>query len=567
MVNNINFKITELAEKIKQNEKEIIEIYKNSGYFEAAKELVENLNNVANTEQIRVVFIGQYTAGKSTIISALTSNRSIEIDSDIATSITADYKWNGVTLTDTPGLYTENKEHDDITIDMIKKSNLLIYCITSDLFNQYTLHDFEKWAFEAGYAGKMFLVINKMSKEAGEYIDLVENYTESLNKSLVPHSMKEFPCSFFDAKDYKDGIDDSDRELIEYSHFEDFIIQLNAFIKQKGLLGKLDTPIMIMKSSINDMLQKVTNDDTSKAYNALLSRIEKKVDQQRNQVFIDARNIIRRGLKPISDKGYEISRKIGIEDVDFSEEDINELISKSCEDINAKLSVLCEQSIENLNKEIEGVLNSSTAEYFFNSVNSNYDGKKHIFERKETKFNRAQFESITGIIEGITGKTIGLSTQGGVASASFFIKASEASGSQMHKVVLEVGSKLGHKFRPWEAVKIAKNIGNVAKFAGPAISVLGLIFDLKETVDEQTKSKKIQAEQIKYRQEYIDIVDELENQYSKELDGIFNLYSNIASQITNSRLKIQKLIKTNDEMTDKLIKIKEELSNIQNDIF
>ncbi len=566
-MNNIEFKTTELANRIQQAEKDVVAIYSDAGYTEEAKELVEQINQISLDDQIRVVFIGQYTAGKSTIISALTSNKSIKIDSDVATSVTADYSWNGVTLTDTPGLYTENKEHDARTIEMIKKSDLLVYCITSDLFNPYTLEDFEKWAFEVGYAGKMFLVVNKMSKEAGDYSILVRNYSETINKSLVPHTVNEFSYSFVDAKDYKDGVDDADRELIEYSHFEEFIMRLNAFIQQKGLLGKLDTPIMIMKASIDGMTQKIIDDDTNRSYNALLSRIEKKIDQQRNQVSIDARNIIRRGLRPIVDKGYDLSRQIGVEDIDYSEEDLNELVATSCESINSQLAELCERSIENLNAEVEEVLDSSAASYFFNSVNSSYDGKKHLFESREGKIGRAQFESVRDVVEKITGKTIGLATKEGTASAKFFIRSTEASGSQIHKVVLAVGKKFGYKFKPWQAANIAKNIGNVAKVLGPVLSVIGVLFDVKETVDDQTRFKKVQKAQLEYRQMFIDIYDDLERQYSDELSGIFDVFTSISEQITDNRAEVQKLLSTNDEMNQRLLCVRKELSDIQKEIF
>ena len=97
---------------------------------------------------------------------------------------------------------------------------------------------------------------------------------------------------------------------------------------------------------------------------------------------------------------------------------------------------------------------------------------------------RIQFESVKGLVENITGKTVQLATKGGSQSAQFLIKASEASGSQIHNVVLNVGHAFGVKFKPWQAVNIAKNIGNVAKILGPVVSVLALFVDIKDSVKE-----------------------------------------------------------------------------------
>lgn len=566
-MNKNGFVTTELAGRIDRARAEIIRIYKANGQDSEAEELMKELDHVAADKTIRVVFIGQYTAGKSTIISALTGNNEIVIDSNISTNQTADYSWRGVVLADTPGLYTENREHDERTIDMIKRSDLLIYCITSDLFNQYTLADFEKWAFTLHYAGKMFLVINKMSKEDGTYDSLRKNYSLSLDASLQPHSVREFPCSFVDAKDYRDGFREGNQELIAYSHFEDFIEELNRFVRQKGVLGKLDTPIMIMKASIDEVTQQVVEDDSQKAYAALLARIERKVDQQRNQLSIDARNTIRRGIKPIIDKGDEISRQLGDEDINCTEDDITELIESVCENINKELDALCNKAVERLNCEIEEVLSSDTAIYFFKSISESYSPKKHLFETRKAKVCRAQFDSIKGVIEIATGKTVAIATKDGKNSVGFLIKATEASGSQLHSVVYRIGKLFGYKFKPWQAANIAKNIGNIAKILGPVMSVIGLLIDVKDTVDENQHAQSIQKARLECRQEFIDVASDLEAQYSAELSRFFTVYDDITKQLQTSRDNVQNLIKADHEMTRKLLDVRNELVAIQTSIF
>ena len=567
MENGKSFKIGEIEKEIDKAKKSLLELYIDNGYTEEAERLKNALAEIAEQNKIRIVVIGQYTAGKSTIISALTSDDSIKIDSNIATDHASDYAWNDVTLTDTPGLYTENPEHDSKTIEAIKKSDLLIYCITSDLFNQYTKADFEKWAFEVGYAGKMFLVINKMSKEAGEYDELVENYKATLNTSLSPHSINEFYYSFVDAKDYKDGIKDGDTELVELSHFDDFIGQLNMFIANKGLLGRLDTPIKLIKSSIDEMDQKVLDDDKDRAFSSLLSRIEKRIDQQRSQFQIDSRSILKRGLKPIKEKGYELSRDIGVKDVNFSEDDFNELIASTCKDINTEISQLCDSNMQKLNEEVEDVLYSQPASFFLNSIDGTYSEKKGLFEKQETRVARVQVESIKNVVEGITGKTLSLATKTGTQSASFLMKASEASGSALHQTVLKIGQTVGYKFKPWQAVNIAKNVGNVAKCAGPVISVLGFLYNIKETVDDNKRAKEIEKKQLEYRQYFIDVVDELEKSYVDELKGVYDVYDEISAQVQKSRNSVQSTISSNNKMAQEMSVIREKLVLLQKEIF
>ena len=71
------------------------------------KKLREQLNEHKQKGILTVAFVGQYNAGKSTTISALTGRRDIRIDSDIATDKTGNYDWNGINLIDTPGLFTD----------------------------------------------------------------------------------------------------------------------------------------------------------------------------------------------------------------------------------------------------------------------------------------------------------------------------------------------------------------------------------------------------------------------------------------------------------------------------
>ena len=565
-MNDVKFLTTEYAERIERDKNELIQLFRDNNQGEKADALEKQLDDIAAEKRIKLVFIGQYTAGKSTVISALSGNNSIKIDSDISTEHPADYSWGNVILTDTPGLYTENKEHDARTIEMIKQSDLLIYCITSDLFNQYTLEDFKKWAFEYGYAGKMFLVINKMSKEAGEYEDLCESYLTTLNKALYPHSVDEFAHAFIDAKDYRDGCKDQDRDLIEYSHFENFIDILNDFIRSKGQIGKFDTPIMILKAAIDNAIEELAQDESNKEYGALLSRIERAVDEIRNKLAVESGNLIRKYLKPLIDKGYELSRKIGLEDIEFSEDDVEALVKKCCEALNEQLSNLCEKSNASLQDEIDGILHSEVATYFFNTV-KDINEKASIFESSGNKVKRIQFESVKGLVENITGKTVQLATKGGSQSAQFLIKASEASGSQMHNVVLNVGHAFGVKFKPWQAVNIAKNIGNVAKILGPVVSVLALFVDIKDSVKESIEDKKVEKARIECRQSFADIESDIERQYMEELSNMFSCYDDVTKQVQEDREKVQNIMKKDDRTVRKLLDIRRDLMDIQRSIF
>ena len=566
-MNNEQFTAGECAREINACQAKLFSLYEQNGFSDQTAKVKESLAHIAPEQYIRVVFIGQYSSGKSTIISALTGNQNIRIDSDIATDIATDYNWsNGILLTDTPGLYTDRTEHSERALKAIRESDLLIYCITSDLFNQYTQADFIQWAFEKGYKNKMFLVINKMSKEAEDYNTLVQNYTTTLNRSLAPHSLDELPHAFVDAQDYRTGVSENDPELIEISHFPDFIRQLNRFILQKGQLGKLDAPIQILKSSIDEVSAFRADSEKDKAFLALLSRLEKKVDWYRNQVSLDIHRDIHRGLRPIVDKGYELSNSVGVEDISFNESDLDALIENVCESLNAQITALVEQNMHMLEEDIAQVLDSDTADVFFKGVEGTISGKRHLFESKQTKFDRVQFETINEILKKITGQTVNWA-QNGAGSAEFFLKASESSGSPIHKFVKGAGSALGYKFKPWQAANITKNIGNVAKVLGPLVSIAGVVMDVKGNIDEATESARIATQQMQFRQKFVSIADDLEQQYLQNLSTVFDFYKDAAEQITNKRNDCLKARQKSDALSKELLGLKTQLTEIQAKLF
>lgn len=190
--------------------------------------LMEDIKDHQERAALTVAFVGQYNAGKSTTISALTGRRDIRIDSDVATNETSVYQWNGIKVIDTPGLFADRSDHDEITYNAIERADLLVFCLTYMLFDSITASNFKKLAYERDYHWKMMLLVNKMSDEAGDELQKIASYKESLALALQPNRLDEIPLSFIDARDYCEGCDNDDDLLQEISYFPDFIATLNG---------------------------------------------------------------------------------------------------------------------------------------------------------------------------------------------------------------------------------------------------------------------------------------------------------------------------------------------------
>ena len=78
----------------------------------------EELTTSDERKELRLAFVGQYSSGKSTIISALTGRKDIKIDANVATDIVSEYRWNNIVLMDTPGILWPKFEKEETGLNL-----------------------------------------------------------------------------------------------------------------------------------------------------------------------------------------------------------------------------------------------------------------------------------------------------------------------------------------------------------------------------------------------------------------------------------------------------------------
>lgn len=533
---------------------------------EILEQMHEQLERIKG-EEIKMTFVGQYSAGKSTLIKALTGNKSIVIDSDIATDTVRNYPWgNQVLLVDTPGLNTnENKTHDESTIKAIGEADLIVYCITSDLFHEVTRKDFFDLASK--YHGKLFLVINKMNKESGDYEELVNNYTESINKTLAPeYSLAGFHHFFVDAADYLTGLDKNDQDYIDDSHFEGFIEELNRFIAAKRLTAKLITPVGIIESIAEEALIELENDEYIRERCRLIEKVVRVVREKKKMFVRVCTDEIQQASNKYIQKGNEISLKLGEKKYSFDDGDLQNFSEPIQESLCNSITSYFEQYAQDAENEVQQILTSEMATHFFNEDKKRLE---HDIEYKNNSagdyINKANEAIGKAAVNAVPKVNSMLAKWANVAEGQK-ISIWTVKGSDLHNVVLKVGKKFGHKFKPFEALKISKHIAEISKWVGPALTGVGTLLEFVGMIVEHGADKKTQKVKESIKVTFQEMANENETYYNEQVNEAAKEFDEIEDMLNVELDRLANERKNNKEVNQMLMDLKKKVFSLKRKI-
>lgn len=570
--NNQHFKAAAVGAKFKSTCIKFDDILAQGNHEELTairKKLREELK--AHREQgiLTVAFVGQYSAGKSTIISALTGRRDIRIDSDIATDKTASYDWNGIKLIDTPGLFTERKDHDEITYEAIAKADLLVFCLTYMLFDSVTAENFKKLAYEEGYRWKMMLVVNKMSDEAGEEGQKIANYRKSLAEALKPYSLDEFPICFIDAKDYCEGIDEDEDFLLEVSRFQTFIDALNNFVERRGSLARFDTPVRIALGYVDEaQLSFARNSNQDSAFLEVLTRLSRTVRKERDRLRTKVKNIALEMSSAVANEGITLAAAVGGErDFEMLNKQAELNVQKHYEKAETKLQEAVNAAAEDIRQEVEEVLESNLVRAFVACLDRNQNvSAQNVGSSIDVERIKGQVTWLKKIgekagVELTKSATRSFAKTAGQGSLS--LRSIDVAGSGLHQGVLTVGKFVGFKFKPWQAVGVAKNIGNAAKFLGPTLALVSVGVELLQMQQEHQREQQMADVRRDITSQFQVIAKDLENQVGIQLwEFETQVYGEIERQIAAARHKEEEAIAASSKWVKQLVEIRKDFDGI-----
>lgn len=487
---------------------------------------------------LTLAFIGQYNAGKSTIISALTKKRDIPIDADVCTDKVTGYDWeavhadgqNTIRLLDTPGIHAGYTNHDELTYQTIDKADLLVFVITSELFDDVIGPHFRDLAFKRDKAREILLVVNKMGMSPGT----PEVKRPHLAEVMKPLAVEDFGTVFIDALSYLEGLEETDakdqQELFDIAGFDRFVKGLNTFVSNRRLMGRLTTPLFLLRSVAQQAEAYLASDmPEERAAIELLGRKRALFYSSRARLYETLRGLINAAATDITTYGDEVAETIEPgsteESVQTQHENAQKRVEERCSQLEQGAKSAIEKELQGLDRQLKELYNGVLAQELRGQVLNTsvhngddfgkMDGPKVEWtDSGSTGSTRpadwpVRLQKVGNIAKHLGEYTANWTT-GPFAQAAQFGSATTARGSQGHQVIYNVGKFLGVKFKPWGAVNVARHMGNVARVINVVGGVLSVIAQIQEEKQQEKHRRQLRDARDSIRQDYRDAVQAIE---------------------------------------------------------
>lgn len=512
---------------------------------------------------LSIVFAGQYSAGKSTILKALTGIENIAVGEGITTQVAHTYDWNGIQVIDTPGIHTRLRpDHDEISYQAMTSADMLVYVVTKELFDDFIGQNFRKLLIDADKAGEMILVVNKMA-DVGNTPENRRIKEQDLEKVTHPYTPKDLHVVFIDAESYVDSRDETDEEiaaeLVERSNYEEFVSVLNDFIREKEMPSRMTTALYEMDACIRDAMkeyQPSVGDNDVDAVEEHLRQERHIVQANQWRLETAVKAAIEDAVAEIHDVGREIANAI----YDYDSEDA---ANTALEAAYNKVEHISDDCVNRIEKEIEKVSRSGgeKLDAFYGSAFSK--DLEFRLNPKNGEGNPLVEKILKGDFLEKAGKNVAdyaLANPGANGLRQF-------AGGNAHALVKDIGHFFGHNFKPWEAVKFAKGI-NVA---GKALGVFGVILSVgmqaKEDQEAEQRAQDMRKGRESVRGGFSQAAQSVSRHFRKALANLLEEnYIVPIHQIDVRLAEIEKMRAGRSATYDRLTNLQQECQNLISDI-
>ncbi len=445
-------------------------------------------------ESVQVVFAGQYSAGKSSILKALTGE-DIEIGAAITTQKVQQLDWKGIKVTDTPGVHTELRpDQDAITYEAISKADLLVFVITNELFDSHIAEHFRKLAIDREKAHEMLLVVNKMQRCAeGNTPEVQNTIQEDLRKVLAPFTPEQLRISFVDAESELEARADRDEELRRIfrrrSGFDGFIDNLDAFVEEKGLAARYTTSLYTLEQVLQEALAAEASDDIDvDALQELLTQQRRALVNGKAQVSQSVESKVQQTVNEIREEGRKAADLIrggaNSEAVNRKLTVAQGRVEKQADELSGLIQKTMEEGISNLAGRVTQIAESELAKELLSRL------RKRVQDLDMDPETLSKMKQGGDVTYRLGSFLVSKSFTPTTSTFSGLFKLNQYSGTATHGMVKTTGHFFGKSFKSWEAVKWTRRIANASR----VLAVLGMLLTILTQIIEDARAAKLEQE-------------------------------------------------------------------------
>lgn len=510
------------------------------------KELQLPVDKLPDTMQpadgaIKLVFVGQYSAGKSSIIKML-SGIETGIGAGITTQESHIYHWNDLEIIDTPGIQTGIRpDHDEITYEQISQAALLVFVVTNEGFDRQMGEHFRKLAIEQKRGGNMVLVINKMDRAPeGNSLEQQKIIRDDICKVLQPLTPEDLYLSFVSTQSYDEYLTEEDEEikaeLLAESGREQLIDNLNAFVSAKQITAKIERPVYTLDEAVRQAAGTPDDHTIMDGTEDLLKRKYRIIDNARMDTEQDIQSFTmdcQQNIITFGDKaaGY---LEPGISEKEMKEKlaDLQQRAEAETDKCVQKVNWAFSKMANTIQSEIDRELSSPYAKKIFQMNNMVVPGDNmpsvNTAAASINNSGQGSIVSLESVLKSGSKALINTAVNSNAASMGTSVMdlcnsgLKNFSGSMLHEGILGAGKFFGVKFKPWQAVGLAKN----AAVFGAVLNVIGIAFTLWDKLQSDEKRMEQERELQKAK-------ESIKSQFSKNANIVYaDIMENVREQMS-----------------------------------
>ena len=465
---------------------------------------------VLETEaKYRVSLLGEFSAGKSSLIMALTGAE-VATGAGVTTSQTKPFEWKGVTLVDTPGIQAEaddDTDHDEIARASTLDADLILFVLTNELFNDRLATHFR---FVAGPDGlglvdKMLVIVNKMDREpkpdemGEEIISEVEHTMSPLRPPVHLAAVESY---------LKSQRSDGKRKerLVKGSRIPELMTAIDEFIKERGELGRLTRPLQLFEEVLEKQRDSLLGDDES---------VRQEMENNRRQKRIVS----------------EADRQLTSHENEWVTELRRIVLSRTTETLNLVADAKTGDELEEQFQTAVQAIGPEIDTHFVNIVNALQEWARDLQDKIE-ELDTSEFGKKIRMLRAETRKHDKLEDP--LTQGFDFLKASrkilgEGLGSVLDKTsknpkpLIELIGR-SRKFSPWGKIKlgrkVAKTAGKAGKALGPLIVAIDVYLEYRDERNRDKKERQLAKIRLSMQREFQNMANWYAEELCKELDSI-----------------------------------------------